>query len=270
VTQSVNMRNDIIKFFNTSEYRTADGKFFFMSGGGDSAADNARPDALIFKIKLFLKKHPKLFLFLYYTLGAFVGTSAKKSIAHLGKDAVIISLGSGVHRVREDVVNVDVMPFEGVDIVADVHALPFRDNSIDAVIAEFLLEHLKNPRAAVQEMARVLKTGGVLYASTPFIIGYHSSPGDYYRWTTSGLRELFADFKEKDLGIAIGPTNALTYVLREWLAMLFSFNSRLLHQLLLLFFTVLFAPFNWLDLLLKRHKTASNIAHAFYYIGVKK
>ncbi len=261
-------KKDFVKYFNT-EHRFVDGKFFFVDS--DAAVKNAeRPDDLIFKLKLFLKKYPKFFLFLYYTLGTFVGKSAQKTVANLSKDAFIINLGSGVHTVREDAVNVDILPLEGVDVVADVHNLPFYDNSADAVVAEFMLEHLKDPETAVAEMFRVLKPGGMIYISTPFIIGYHSSPGDYYRWTTEGLRELLKDFHEKELGIAVGPTNAMTYILREWLAMFFSFNSVFLHQIFWLIFIVLFIPLNWLDFIFKRYKTASNIAHAYYFIGTKE
>lgn len=260
---------DFTKYFNRKEDRVVNGKFFFVSQ--DEGVKSAeKPDDLIFKLKVFLKKHPKLFLFLYYTLGTFVGKSAKESISNLSKDAFIINLGAGVHTVREDAVNLDIFPLEGVDVVADVHDLPFRDNSADAVISEFMFEHLKNPRLAVSEILRVLKPGGMVYISTPFIIGYHSSPGDYYRWTTEGLRELLKDFEEKELGIAVGPTNAMTYILREWLAMFFSFNSRILHQIFWLFFIVLFTPLNWLDFIFKHYKTASNIAHAYYFVGTKK
>ena len=247
-----------------------DGTIFFTDAHDDHVDDPERSDAIIFKLKLFLKKYPKLFLFLYYTLGTFVGKSAKKSIAHLSRDAFIINLGSGVHRVRDDVVNIDIAALSGVDVVADVYALPLKDNSVDAIIAECLVEHLKNPVAAVAEIHRVLRPGGLMYLSAPFIIGYHSSPGDYQRWTTSGLRELLKDFEEQELGIAVGPTNTLTYILREWLATVFSFNSRFLYQAIFLSLLIVFAPFNLLDHLIARYASAKNIAHIFYYIGIKR
>ena len=263
------MKNGLTKYFSSKEYKVIDGKFFFLNVDAAEANNVERPDDLIFKLKFFLKKHPKLFLFLYYVIGTFVGTSAKKAVAHLGEDAFIINLGSGVHRVREGAVNLDIAPHEGVDVIADVHRLPFKNDSADAVVAECLLEHLKNPEAAVKEIYRVLKPGGMMYVSTPFIIGYHSSPDDYQRWTTSGLRELLKDFKKKEFGILVGPTNAMTYILREWLATALSFNSRFLYQFFLLFFMVLFTPLNWLDFILKHYTSASSIAHIYYFIGTK-
>lgn len=232
--------------------------------------DHDQSDKLIFSLKEFFKKHPRLFNFLYYTLGTYIGTSAKQAVASLPVGAVILNLGAGVAKIRDDVINVDYFPYAGVDIVADVHQLPFKDESIDAVIAESLLEHVRYPQEAVREIKRILKPGGLIYISTPFIIGFHSSPGDYYRWTDVGLRELLNDFKEQTLGIAVGPTNALTFILREWLALIFSFNIAVLHQFWVLFFMVIFAPLNWADYVLGRFNAARNIAHIFYFIGSKK
>ena len=239
-------------------------------GKNNQETSDKTPDSFTLKLKNFLKKYPKFFLFLYHTLGIYVGKSAKKSIAYIPKGSVIINLGAGVKKVREDVIDVDIAPYVGVDVVADVCALPFPDNYADAVIAESLLEHVRTPIAAVKEMHRVLKPGGMIYISTPFMIGFHSSPGDYQRWTTSGLRELLKDFNEEELGNAVGPTNAMTYILKEWLALVLSFNSSFLQQILSLFFMVVFAPLNLLDFIFARYKSAENIALMFYFIGTKK
>lgn len=252
------------------QYKSENGAIFFREESISSSNVSQGQDKIIFALKSFVKKNPKLFHFLNHTLGLYVGKSAKKSIEHLKHGSRIINIGSGAEIIREDIINLDYSYFPGVKIVADAHVLPFRDNSFDAIISESLLEHVLHPEKVVNEMKRILKPGGMVYIVTPFIIGFHSSPNDYYRWTSSGVRELFKDFDEIELGIAVGPTNALTYILREWLALALSFNSKILHQLWTLFFMILFIPINLFDFVLRKFSLSMNIAHLFYYIGKKK
>lgn len=51
----------------------------------------------------------------------------------------------------------------------DIYRLPFGDASFDAVFACEILEHLENPSDAVREAARVIKPGGYLIVSTPYM-----------------------------------------------------------------------------------------------------
>lgn len=249
-------------------YKHESGIFFFHdSGEYNTGADKS--DNLIFQIKSLIKKSPKLFYFLNHTLGIHAGKSVKDFLRNIPKGALIINLGSGSNIIRDDVINLDSYPYPGVKIVSDVHKLPFKDASVDVVVAESLLEHVKNPEAVVKEIYRVLKPGGTIYITTPFIIGFHSSPDDYYRWTYSGLRILFKDFKEIELGSAVGPTVAFTYILREWLAVFFSFNSAYIYQLVTLFLMFILAPLNLLDFILIKYKISKNIAHIFYFVGKK-
>ena len=57
-----------------------------------------------------------------------------------------------------------------------VYALPFEDNSFDAVFSHALLEHLKEPVKAVAEFKRVLKPGGMLGVCTPDWGGFLLAP----------------------------------------------------------------------------------------------
>jgi Methylase involved in ubiquinone/menaquinone biosynthesis len=76
-----------------------------------------------------------------------------------------------------DVVGVDVEPralafcrergVRGELALATAEALPFPDGAFDAAVALDVLEHLRDDAAAVREIARVLKPGGLLFASVP-------------------------------------------------------------------------------------------------------
>ena len=52
-------------------------------------------------------------------------------------------------------------------ILGDVKAMPFADRFFDSVISLGVIEHDKHPELLVNEMARVLKKGGVLYCTVP-------------------------------------------------------------------------------------------------------
>ena len=95
----------------------------------------------------------------------------------------------------------------------------------------------------------------------PFLQGYHASPDDFHRWTTSGLRELFGQFEILQVRVGAGPTSALVWQLQEWLALTLSLGSRRLYRLLLPL-TWLLSPLKYLDLLLQHHPEAYRAASA--------
>lgn len=63
----------------------------------------------------------------------------------------------------------------GVDrfcLVGKGQPWPLSDRSIDLVLADFVLEHLRDPEEFLEEASRVLKRGGVFCARTTNRIGY--------------------------------------------------------------------------------------------------
>lgn len=77
-----------------------------------------------------------------------------------------------------------------VDAFADAQILPFASNSFDTVLCTEVIEHLPQPWTAVAEMARVLKPGGCLILTAPFVHNLHEQPHDYFRFTGYGLLAL--------------------------------------------------------------------------------
>ncbi|MEM8713382.1 MAG: methyltransferase domain-containing protein, partial [Planctomycetota bacterium] len=75
-----------------------------------------------------------------------------------------------------------------VQVFGDGARLPFLDGSVDTVLSTEVLEHVPDPRSLVLEMARVLKPGGKLLLTVPFIQPLHELPSDYYRFTPSSLK----------------------------------------------------------------------------------
>ncbi len=65
----------------------------------------------------------------------------------------------------------------------DVAALAFEDDTFDVVCSFETLEHVRDPRAAVREAARVLRPSGVYVASTPHVERTCASPENPFHET---------------------------------------------------------------------------------------
>lgn len=67
---------------------------------------------------------------------------------------------------------------------------PYPDASFDAVLCNQVLEHSFAPSTLLAEIARVLRPGGSLVLTVPFVWDEHEQPWDYARYSTFGLRFL--------------------------------------------------------------------------------
>jgi SAM-dependent methyltransferase len=109
-----------------------------------------------------------------------------------GREAPLdASWPAGVTRYR-----IDAFPHIRPDLIADAAQLPMRDGVADAVVMCELLEHLAQPRMAIDEARRVLRPGGTLCGSVPFLFPVHADPYDFHRYTDQGLRTLLAEFRD--------------------------------------------------------------------------
>jgi SAM-dependent methyltransferase len=77
------------------------------------------------------------------------------------------------------------------DVVASLDALPLPDGELDAVLNTQVLEHVADPQAVLNELARVLAPGGELWLTVPLVNELHEEPHDYFRYTPYGLTTLF-------------------------------------------------------------------------------
>ena len=76
------------------------------------------------------------------------------------------------------------------DYLYDGNAFPFADASFDSVLCNQVLEHVFNPDEFLGEIVRVLKPGGKLLLTVPFVWDEHEQPYDYARYSSFGLRSL--------------------------------------------------------------------------------
>lgn len=233
-----------------------------------------------------IRDFKRVFKKLYYVPSNTLNTSARIQMGRLNalmknfSNPILINVGCGdrfiggdnLERYRyEKIINLDVVPQPSVDVFSDVHALPFRESSISGVVCQAVLEHVKDPKKAVSEIYKVLQKGGIVYVEVPFLQGYHPSPHDFFRFTPEGLDCLFSRFVCIDAGVCVGPSSALSWILKEYLSGLLSgFSQNKTLQRITGFISAwLTCPIKYLDFFLSNRPGAYKIASGFYYMGRK-
>jgi SAM-dependent methyltransferase len=98
----------------------------------------------------------------------------------------------------------------GMTVAGDATSMPFPDDSFDTVIAAEVLEHIPADQAAMHEIARVLRPGGIAAVTVPAWLpericwqlsdDYHNTPGGHVRIFTR--RELTTKITRS--GLAVG------------------------------------------------------------------
>jgi SAM-dependent methyltransferase len=68
--------------------------------------------------------------------------------------------------------------------------MPLADASVDSAMATEVLEHCPDPAAVLSEAFRVLKPGGFLFFTVPFLWPLHDVPYDEYRYTPFALERI--------------------------------------------------------------------------------
>jgi len=113
----------------------------------------------------------------------------------------------------------DISAGDNVDVVFDVtgNIGKLRKSTgikqFDGIICCHVLEHVRNPFLAAANLAKLLKKGGLLFVSVPWVQGYHEFPDDFWRFSFAGLRELFKDL-EVFAEAYSGPREEVFYQLR--------------------------------------------------------
>jgi len=94
-------------------------------------------------------------------------------------------LGTDVSKTR---VTENLREFGGADFLSDAHNLPIMDHSIDLVYCAAVTEHLAAPHLVVQEIFRVLKSGGFFLGNCSFMEPWHDE--SFFHISPNGAVEL--------------------------------------------------------------------------------
>lgn len=197
-----------------------------------------------------------------------------KLVEILPQQSMILVVGGGRQRGwldpmlakgRHKALYSDIDVRAAIDLFADGHDLPFNDASFDAVITTAVLEHVIYPERVAAEIARVVRPGGLLYSELPFMQQVHEGAYDFTRYTMSGHRRLFNDFKAIDAGMVAGPGTVLAWSL-ENIIVAFCRGKRM-RTIGKASARIAFAWFKYLDYALRNSPAALDGASCTYLFG---
>ena len=123
-----------------------------------------------------------------------------KHVKNIG--GVVIDLGGGKNPsyerfwsiMPEKFIRVDVNKNTEPDIIADLNQpLPFNNNYADMIFLFNVIYILESPQKTLREINRILKSGGKLFITSPFIFNEAKEPNDYWRFTSEGLEKLLKE-----------------------------------------------------------------------------
>ena len=91
--------------------------------------------------------------------------------------------------------NYKTLDIEGnVDFIQDITNMKdLKDNTFDAILCTWVLEHIKSVDDAITEIVRILKPGGTFFFSVPTTLGFHGYPHDYWRYRGQDIFLLLKD-----------------------------------------------------------------------------
>ncbi len=195
------------------------------------------------------------------------GYATNKKILDIG------SGGSSYGRYFPNRLTVDIDPDRNPEIVADAHALPFRDGEFEVVLCTEVLEHVKDPIQVISELRRVLKIGGKVILTTRFVYPLHDTPNDFWRFTEYGLKLLFKDWRIIDFRSETATFSTIAVLLQR-----IGFQTKLhmnkISKLLIFGLAYIFDKINFLVVKefgdIQKSQVVENILSSGYYVVAEK
>ena len=114
-----------------------------------------------------------------------------------GADVLDVGAGRGDFKqifTRQAYLGLDIYPYPETDLAVDLIELsPFKEASFDLVVLANVIEHVYEYRQLISRCNRLLKPGGRLLITVPFLLKLHQEPVDYHRYTRYALSLLAAE-----------------------------------------------------------------------------
>ncbi|MHC4156051.1 MAG: methyltransferase domain-containing protein [Planctomycetota bacterium] len=94
----------------------------------------------------------------------------------------------------KEYVGCDMQEGPGVDRILNLHSIELPSDTAGTVLLMDTLEHVEFVRKALEEVHRILKTNGMVVASSVMKFPIHDYPYDYWRFTPEAFRSLLKPF----------------------------------------------------------------------------
>jgi len=140
-------------------------------------------------------------------------------IKNYSSEKLTLDIGCGESRYSKYFPNRIGLDFEyikGVNLIADVNSLPFKNESFGQILCSEVLEHLEVPEIGIKEMRRVLKKNGKIILTTRFLFPLHNEPQDFWRFTRFGLEKMFREWKIERLEEDLEDLTSLASVMQKF------------------------------------------------------
>jgi SAM-dependent methyltransferase len=186
----------------------------------------------------------------------------------------VLNLGSGVglfdkylsNKIK--MINLDIDTKKpNIHIVADAQSLPFKNGVFDIVYSIAVLEHVKKPWIAADEIYRILCRGGHVVVDLPFLNIIHDYH-DYFRFTDKGIKSLFDKEKFECIfeQVGSGGGSFLSVFILNYFNQFF---WRFLRPFYYVLFHYILCLLKYIDIAIDKSESLRITANSFDFIGKK-
>jgi SAM-dependent methyltransferase len=199
--------------------------------------------------------HPRPWHF-QWLAGFYLYRGLRRTLSTLSGRVVDVGCGTQPYRgwfgTTSEYVGLDVAPGPAVDFVVTPDAAwPLENGRFDVLLCSQVLEHVEHLDLTLREMDRVLRPGGVVVMTFPFLYNEHGAPGDYRRFTVYWAVRLLPGYLPVHAARQGGIGSTLAVLLLNWIEQSLNLTlvGRLLKAILLPVWMVLCLCVNLLGLL---------------------
>lgn len=215
----------------------------------------------------------------------------KKTLQEIPAGLRVLDAGAGEQRYRQycthlNYVSLDFGEYDGngdgtglqtgvwdqsnLDIICDITSIPEPDGAFDAIMCIEVFEHLPDPLAALNEFARLIRSGGQLILTAPFCSLTHFAPYHYYTGFNKYFYEAHLPARGFQVEELVENGNYFEYLAQEVrripsVAAQYANTRPTMFDLLILRFVL-----SMLDRFIRRDKGSSELLHYGYLINAIK